>query len=138
MAPVGWINDPNGFVRFNKEYHLFYQYHPYSSEWGPMHWGHAKSKDLVFWQHLPVALAPSEKYDLGNNELYGCYSGSAVVENDELVLVYTGHIQSNIPLEVQCIASSKDGINFYKHPQNPVINNFPQDGSKDFRDTKVW
>ena len=138
MSPVGWINDPNGFIKHNEEYHLFYQYHPYSAQWGPMHWGHAKSNDLVNWEHLPVALAPSENYDLGCNELYGCYSGSAVVEDGKLVLVYTGHVESKTPMEVQCIATSKDGINFEKHANNPVVDIIPEDGSKDFRDPKVF
>ncbi|WP_332694439.1 glycoside hydrolase family 32 protein [Halalkalibacter lacteus] len=138
MAPVGWINDPNGLVQYKGQYHLFYQYYPYASSWGPMHWGHAKSKDLVNWEHLPVALAPSESYDSGDVEGYGCFSGSAVVDGEELVLIYTGHVDGNEPQQVQAIATSKDGISFEKYEQNPVINQFPVDGSKDFRDPKVW
>lgn len=53
----GWINDPNGFSFYKDEYHLFYQYHPYSNEWGPMHWGHVTSKDLITWERLPLAMA---------------------------------------------------------------------------------
>ncbi|MFC0562335.1 glycoside hydrolase family 32 protein [Halalkalibacter alkalisediminis] len=139
MAPTGWINDPNGFSQYNGEYQLFYQYYPYDSKWGPMHWGHSKSKDLVYWEHLPVALAPSESYDSGEGVPgYGCFSGSAVVDGEELVLIYTGHVDSNEPMQVQCIATSKDGVAFEKYTQNPVVANFPEDGSKDFRDPKVW
>ena len=86
MAPIGWINDPNGFSLFKDEYHLFYQYYPYDSEWGPMHWGHAKSKDFIKWETLPVALAPDQPYDVG-----GCFSGSAMQIGEELYLMYTGH-----------------------------------------------
>ena len=70
---VGWMNDPNGFSYYNGLYHMFYQYHPYDSHWGPMHWGHAVSKDLIKWEYLPAALAPDEPYDAG-----GCFSGSAI------------------------------------------------------------
>lgn len=133
MAPTGWINDPNGFVQYNAQYHLFYQYNPYSSNWGQIHWGHAISKDLVEWEHLPVALAPSEQYDN-----CGCFSGSAVVHNDTLYLFYTGFVDGKIPRQVQCMAFSKDGFCFKKNNKNPIIGGFPAEGSYDFRDPKVW
>nr|WP_260115473.1 hypothetical protein [Paenibacillus sp. YPD9-1] len=88
MPPAGWMNDPNGLIFFKGEYHIFYQYHPHEAKWGPMHWGHAKSKDLITWEHLPIALAPSEYYDLGESGGYGCWSGSAVDDNGVLTLVY--------------------------------------------------
>ncbi|MEH7494381.1 glycoside hydrolase family 32 protein [Neobacillus niacini] len=138
MAPVGWINDPNGLVQYKGEYHLFYQFYPYDAKWGPMHWGHAKSTDFVHWEHLPVALAPSEDYDSGEVTGYGCFSGSGVVYGEELVLIYTGHVDNKEPMQVQCIATSKNGIQFEKYPQNPVIDVYPEDGSADFRDPKVW
>ena len=68
---IGWMNDPNGFSFYKGECHLFYQYHPYSTEWGPMHWGHVKTRDFIRWERLPVALAPDTPYDK-----YGCFSGS--------------------------------------------------------------
>src|SRR5699024_12669813 len=70
---VGWMNDPNGFCYYNGCYHLFYQYHPYNTVWGPMHWGHAASADLLHWDYLPCALAPDTAADAA-----GCFSGSAV------------------------------------------------------------
>ncbi|MGG1398048.1 glycoside hydrolase family 32 protein [Bacillus salipaludis] len=138
MAPAGWINDPNGLVQYKGEYQLFYQHYPYDSKWGPMHWGHAKSKDLVHWEHLPVAMAPSEPYDSGEVPGCGCFSGSAVIDGEELVLIYTGHVDNKEPMQVQCIATSENGIQFEKYPQNPVIDDYPVDGSPDFRDPKVW
>lgn len=65
MPEVGWMNDPNGFSVYDGEYHLFYQYFPYDVKWGPMHWGHVKSKDLIKWEYLPVALAPDQSYETG-------------------------------------------------------------------------
>ncbi len=70
---TGWMNDPNGFSFYKGECHLFYQYHPYSCEWGSMHWGHLKTKDFLCWERLPAALAPDEDYDAA-----GCFSGSAL------------------------------------------------------------
>ncbi len=70
---VGWMNDPNGFSYYRGQYHLFYQYYPYDSIWGPMHWGHAVSDDLLHWTYLPAALAPDAAYDKD-----GCFSGSAL------------------------------------------------------------
>ena len=70
---VGWMNDPNGFSYYHGQYHLFYQYYPYAVKWGPMHWGHAVSDDLLHWSYLPAALAPDTLPDRD-----GCFSGSAV------------------------------------------------------------
>ena len=87
-ARVGWMNDPNGFSYYMGQYHLFYQYHPYDSHWGPMHWGHAVSRDLLHWSYLPAALAPDRSYDRD-----GCYSGHAVTMPDgRQMLMYTGMV----------------------------------------------
>lgn len=126
LPPIGWMNDPNGFVYFRGEYHLFYQFYPYDSVWGPMHWGHAKSKDLLHWEELPVALAPSESYDKD-----GCFSGSAIVKDDKLYLLYTGHVDDEQKREeTQCLAVSTDGITFEKLPTNPVIHAQHIEGSQ--------
>lgn len=138
--PFGWINDPNGFSWYKSEYHLFFQYHPFDSIWGPMHWGHAVSTDLVHWKHLPVALSPTEPYDAD-----GCFSGSAVEKDDFHALIYTGHVDPNPRdasrrREVQCLALG-DGIRYTKFSANPVIGPdlLPEDASlADFRDPKVW
>ena len=136
LPPIGWMNDPNGFVYYKNEYHLFYQFYPYDSVWGPMHWGHAKSKDLIHWEELPVALAPSEAYDRN-----GCFSGSAIVIDDKLVLIYTGHVEEgNVRTETQCTAVSHDGIHFEKYDGNPVIGENHIKGIADiadFRDPKI-
>ncbi|WP_258881298.1 glycoside hydrolase family 32 protein [Paenibacillus sp. sptzw28] len=137
MAPANWLNDPNGFIFYKGEYHLFYQHNPYGPRWGAMHWGHAKSKDLVHWEHLPIALAPSEPYEL--HDRGGCFSGSAVDNNGVLTLLYTATILKEEQLiQTQCLASSDDGITFEKYEGNPVIPGPPADGSADFRDPKVW
>ena len=136
MTPGGWMNDPNGFSFFQGWYHMFYQFYPYAAEWGPMHWGHARSKDLLHWETLPTAIAPDENED-------GCFSGSAVVYDDKLWLIYTGHHylgDKSDPenfREDQRIAYSEDGVHFTKYEGNPVLTP-PADNTKHFRDPKVW
>jgi beta-fructofuranosidase len=133
ISPSCWINDPNGMIYFREEYHLFYQIHPFSAQNGLKHWGHAKSRDLVHWEHLPIALAPTEEF-----ERNGCFSGSAVDNNGTMTIIYTGNVNGPEKVQVQCVASSEDGIYFRKYVGNPIIDKFPEEGSKDFRDPKVW
>ena len=135
---VGWINDPNGFSRYRGEYHLFYQYHPYSKAWGPMHWGHMKSKDLIRWERLPAALAPDTEADRD-----GCFSGSAIeLEDGRHALIYTGvrKLSPDDEVQTQCLAFG-DGVKYEKFDGNPVIDGalLPEGGSRrDFRDPKIW
>ena len=128
----GWMNDPNGMVYHNGEYHLFYQHNPYGARWGNMHWGHAVSEDMIHWKHLPIALAP--------DELGAIFSGSAVVDKyntagfgeGAIVAFYTSAGES----QAQSIAYSLDnGRTFTKYAHNPVIAN---PGIEDFRDPKVF
>ena len=132
-----WMNDPNGMVFFDGEFHLFYQYNPFGDKWGHMSWGHAVSRDLVHWQHLPVALPEADGVMI--------FSGSAVVDRDNtsgfgkddkppLVAIYTGHYTSK-PLQNQHIAYSTDrGRTWTKYSGNPVLDI----GASDFRDPKVF
>lgn len=141
-ARVGWMNDPNGFSYYKGEYHLFYQYHPYDSVWGPMHWGHAVSKDLLHWDYLPAALAPDSVYDKD-----GCFSGSSVeLPDGRQLLLYTGVVKQQQPdggfkeIQTQCVATG-DGRDYEKYAANPVLTekDLPMGGSRyDFRDPKVW
>lgn len=139
---VGWMNDPNGFSSYKGEYHLFYQYHPYSNEWGPMHWGHLKTRDFVRWERLPAALAPDCAYDAA-----GCFSGSAIeLPDGRQMLLYTGvrHIRDAEgciqEIQTQCVAIG-DGREYEKYEGNPVLDekDLPAGGSAtDFRDPKIW
>lgn len=141
-ARTGWMNDPNGFSFYGGKYHMFYQYHPFDSYWGPMHWGHAVSEDLLRWEYLPAALAPDACYDRD-----GCFSGSAaVLEDGRHLLMYTGVVKEEqedgtvLEVQTQCIAAG-DGVNYEKFPKNPVIGagDLPEGGSRyDFRDPKIW
>lgn len=137
--PSGWMNDPNGVIYHKGYYHVFYQHHPFSAEEGRlMYWGHARSKDLCTWEHLPIALAPSIEEDRD-----GCFSGCAVVnDNDELCLIYTAHRwgkdwgDDRYVYEVQAIATSKDGIHFGN--KQIVLRTPPQKGVTHVRDPRVW
>lgn len=139
---VGWINDPNGFSLYRGEIHLFFQYYPYDIKWGPMHWGHAKTKDFVRWELLPAALAPDTEADRD-----GCFSGTAIETPDgKQLLLYTGVNRDVQPdgsiqeTELQCIAVG-DGLDYEKSHANPVITaaDLPKGGSsRDFRDPKIW
>ena len=141
--PAKWMNDPNGMVFYEGEYHLFYQHHPDSTVWGPMHWGHAVSTDLVHWQHLPIALFP--------DALGLIFSGSAVIDwkntsgfgingKPPMVAMFTYHDMAaekrgTQTFQTQGLAYSNDrGRTWTKYTGNPVI---PNAGIRDFRDTKV-
>ena len=138
---TGWLNDPNGFSFYKGQYHLFYQYNPYNTVWGPMHWGHAVSSDLLHWEYLPCVMAPDEAYDIG-----GVFSGSAVTLDDgRQLLMYTGVTddlfkRDSNPMQVQCVATG-DGLTYTKYEGNPVIGveDIPSGSDpRDFRDPKVW
>lgn len=135
-TPGGWCNDPNGFSQYNGKVHLFYQYHPYSTKWGPMHWGHVVSEDMINWKLLPVALAPDSSADLK-----GCFSGTAIQDEKDHFLVYTG-VSSNgkIDIQNQCIAVGNGEI-YQKSEKNPILTakDIPFEFNKEhFRDPKIW
>ena len=125
--PKGWCNDPNGLVFDGRYYHLFYQYYPYSIKEGPKHWGHARSADLLSWEHLPVALEP---------DAHGAiYSGSAVMDGCRMVLIFTYHAGDGTESQAIAYSSDNEYVAFNKYQGNPVIAN---PGIKDFRDPKVF
>ncbi|MGE7774773.1 GH32 C-terminal domain-containing protein [Chitinophaga sp. NPDC101104] len=135
----GWINDPNGMVFYEGEYHLFYQHNPYEREWENMTWGHAVSRDMVHWEELPVALHPDKTGTM--------FSGSAVIDHDNtsgfgkpgkpaMVALYTADSPDR---EVQCVAYSLDkGRSWTKYAGNPVIDSKEKWNSKDTRDPRVF
>ena len=140
---ANWMNDPNGMVYLDGEYHLFYQYYPDSTVWGPMHWGHAISEDLVHWEHMPIALYP--------DSLGWIFSGSAVYDEKNtsglgqdgkgpLVAIFSHHSQAvemtgSDKYQYQSIAYSNDkGRSWTMYDGNPVV---PNPGIRDFRDPKV-
>ncbi|MFX1406351.1 MAG: glycoside hydrolase family 32 protein [Promethearchaeota archaeon] len=140
LAPAYWMNDPHGLIYYKGEYHIFYQHNPYGVEWGTLHWGHAKSKDLVFWEHLPLALVPSKRKNEEN-----CYSGSCIVNNGIPTIIYTS-IGSDKPqttgAEQWLAISTDDMISWQKSEKNPIMT-LELHKSKDldireWRDPYVW
>jgi len=135
----GWINDPNGLIYHNGEYHLFYQHNPFERDWENMHWGHAVSRDLIHWTELPDALYP--------DKLGTMFSGSTVIDYDNtagfnkdktpaMVAIYTA---ASSERQVQCVAYSLDnGCTFTKYSGNPVIDSKEMWNSADTRDPKVF
>lgn len=130
----GWINDPNGLVYFKGKYHVFYQYYPNDIHWGPMHWGHKISTDLIHWEKMPIALFPDDET--------GCFSGSAIVKDDKLYLIYTGFYENeggDTIRQKQKLAYSEDGIAFKKIGIIIDESNLPKGYSPiDFRDPYVY
>ncbi|MEE9189706.1 MAG: glycoside hydrolase family 32 protein [Candidatus Neomarinimicrobiota bacterium] len=129
-APAHWMSDLNGPIYYKGTYHIFYQHNPFSAEWGNMSWGHARSEDLVHWEHLPIVLTPTpDGYDKD-----GVFSGSCIVHNNIPAILYTG-----VYPEVQCLAYSYDDMNTWtKHDAKPVIPHPPQKDLIGFRDPFVW
>jgi len=143
-----WMNDPNGMVYYEGEYHLFYQYHPHSTEWGPMHWGHAISKDLIYWEHLPIALKPdhngfifsgsvvvdwqdSTGFFLGKSGLVAIFTHSDMHMEDDESNLCTDQVRQR-----QSLAYSKDkGRTWTMYEGNPVLVELD---IIDFRDPKVF
>lgn len=131
----GWMNDANGLVYKDGEYHLYFQYNPYGSKWGNMHWRHSVSKDLVHWEHLAPAIA--------RDTLGHIFSGSSIVDQENVAGYGAGNIlafytsASDKNGQIQCLAFSKDnGRTFTKYEKNPIL--CPADGLRDFRDPKVF
>jgi beta-fructofuranosidase len=134
LAPANWLNDPNGLIQWRGQYHLFYQYNPYSPWHHQIHWGHAVSDDLVHWRDLPVALEPTPH----GPDSDGCWSGCAVDNDGVPTLFYSG-----VQPQVVCMATSDDNLNtWHKYEHNPIIGRIPDSVDSgdpwDFRDPFVW
>ncbi|MGQ2915658.1 glycoside hydrolase family 32 protein [Microbacterium aurantiacum] len=132
VSPAGWLNDPNGLVQRDGWHHLFYQYNPEAPVHARIHWGHARSRDLVHWEHLPIALAPSDGPDVD-----GCWSGVFVDDGGVPTLVYSGRRDE---VELACVATGSDDLlEWRKDPGNPVIAAPPSDlDVTAYRDHCVW
>jgi len=147
LPAANWMNDPNGPIYWKDRYHMFYQYNPNGAFWGDMHWGHAISPDMVHWKHLPVALAPTP----GGPDSEGVFSGTAVVQEDHIVMIYTGVRASpeeqatikdgeHVFRETQCLAVANDSAltTFTKLPQPVIAAPPPAMQVSGFRDPSPW
>ena len=132
VAPAGWLNDPNGLTQRDGWYHLFYQYNPFAAVHDRIHWGHARSTDLMHWEHLPIALEPGDGPDAD-----GCWSGVLVDDGGVPTLVYSGRHDG---IELPCVATgSADLLEWTTDAANPVIPAPPSDlDIVAFRDHCVW
>lgn len=131
MPPVGWMNDPNGFIEAFGKYHLFYQFYPYGASWNSMHWGHYTTQDFVKWKLEPTALAPD-----GPDDSDGCYSGSSMVKDGKLYLIYTSVLADR---QTQSAAVSEDGVHFEKLGMIISGEQLPKECLRtNFRDPKVF
>ncbi|MFD0705132.1 glycoside hydrolase family 32 protein [Alloscardovia venturai] len=136
----GWINDPNGLCYYKGRWHVFYQLHPYGTQWGPMHWGHVSSSDMVTWKREPIAFAPSLE-----QEKDGVFSGSAVQGDDgTMKFYYTGHRWSNGKdntggdWQVQMLAEPDDDSLTHFTKRGMIIDCPIEEVNHHFRDPKVW
>jgi len=131
--PSMWMNDPNGLVYYKGKYHLFYQHHPNDILWGPMHWGHAISRDLVNWQHLPIALPPDENGSIFSGSTVIDWQNTAGFGKEAMVAIFTHYNDGH---QSQSLAYSNDqGLSWVKYAGNPILLS-PKD--PDFRDPKVF
>lgn len=131
MPPIGWMNDPNGFHYAFGKYHLFYQFYPYGASWDSMHWGHYTTQDFIHWRLEPTALAPDGKCDSD-----GCFSGTSIVKDNKLYLMYTSVLAD---MQTQSLAVSSDGVKFEKLGEVIPSSGLPQGALRtEFRDPKVF
>ena len=147
LPAANWMNDPNGPIFWNGRYHMFFQYNPDGAYWGDMHWAHAISADMVHWKHAPIALEPTP----GGPDAAGCFSGTAVVDNGMVSILYTGVVNATTAhatlrdgvhsfRETQCLATSTDPeLNVWSKLPRPVIA-VPPSGLTvtGFRDPSAW
>lgn len=134
QPPFGLLNDPNGFAYYRGEYHLFYQWFPLGTYHGMKYWYHTKSKDLVHWQNVGIGIEPGDPYDS-----HGAYSGSGIVKDDELYLMYTGNTRDEewVRHPYQNLATMDRSGKITKRSR-PVIDSVPAGYTDHFRDPKVW